>query len=299
MYGPVALLLLVVVLYSVFWRVEADTLSARLDRANGGEIVPGVSFSFAQKSIGGFPFRLDVLLSGVNFNYRNGGADLAWRTDRLALHRLAYNPRQFIFEADGTQSLAWSARPDATPEKVSFTPETARASAILLDGRLVRFDMDFWRPRGQEQQPQLPELGFSADRAQLHALVRRNDTLDVVVQVDNALAGPAAMPALQTGFSLIDCRATLDHAAALVAVENGAQDVSGAFQQWRAQNGSINVTALTLNSPDAKETLRGMLGLDANDNLSGTLRGDRTGDRGATESIQLDFADGSVKLQSR
>ncbi len=300
MYGPVALLLLIVILYSVFWRVQADTLAARLDRANGGEIVPGVSFSFAQKSVGGFPFRLDVLLSGVNFTYRNGGSELAWRTGRLALHRLAYNPRQFIFEVDGTQSLAWTARPDATPEIVSFTPETARASAILAGGRLVRFDMDIWRPRGKQQQAQKPEFGFSADRAQLHALARRNDTLDVVVQIDNALGGLVSAPAaLQASLPLIDCRATLDHAAALVAMENGTQDVSGAFQQWRTQNGSIDVTALTLNWPDARAMLRGMLGLDANGDLSGKLRGDRTGDRGsASGPIQLDFADGGVKLVS-
>ena len=64
MYGPVGLLLLIVVLYGVFWRVESDTLAARLERANGGNIMPGVAFSFAQKAVGGFPFRLDVLLSG-------------------------------------------------------------------------------------------------------------------------------------------------------------------------------------------------------------------------------------------
>ena len=179
MYGPVALLLLVVVLYSVFWRVQADTLAARLDRANGGEIVPGISLSFAQKSIGGFPFRLDVVLSGVNFDYRNGASQLNWRTDRLALHRLAYRPGQFIFEADGTQSLAWSAGPDSATQRVSFTPELARASAILVGDRLVRFDLDLTRLRGREQAPQQLALGFSADRAQLHALARRNDTLDV------------------------------------------------------------------------------------------------------------------------
>src|SRR5579863_5432608 len=101
MYGPVGLLVLIAILYSVFWRVEADTLSARLDRANGGEVIPGVSLSFAQKSVGGFPFRLDVLLSGVALAYRNGSTQIDWRSDRLALHRMAYGRNLFIFEADG------------------------------------------------------------------------------------------------------------------------------------------------------------------------------------------------------
>src|SRR5579872_1659250 len=137
MYGPVGLLLLIAILYSVFWRVEADTLSARLDRANGGEIAPGVTFSFAAKTVGGFPFRLDVLLSGVTFGYRNSGNQITWRTDHFALHRMAYGRNQFIFEADGSQTIDWTTEAGRMPESVSFTPETARASAILNQGRLV------------------------------------------------------------------------------------------------------------------------------------------------------------------
>ena len=79
-------------------------------------------------------------------------------------------------------------------------------------------------------------------------------------------------------------------------MENGTQDVSGALQQWRARNGSIDVTMLTLNWPDARATLRGLLSLDGNDELSGKLSGNRTGDKGSTEPIRLDFSDGAVRM---
>jgi hypothetical protein len=298
MYGPVALLLTIVILYSVFWRVQAETLAARLDRANGGELIPGVSFSFAQKTVGGFPFRLDVLLSGVSFGYHNGGAELEWRSDRIALHRLAYGPGQFIFEADGIQSFTWTAGQDSRPATVSLMPETARASAILTGGRLVRLDLDIWRPHGKEQTAQQPQIDFSADRAQFHALARRNDTLDLVLQIDNGRAGAAAAPAtLQASFPLIDCRATLDRAGSLLGVENGTEDVAGALQQWRAQQGSIDVTSLALNWPDSRANLRGRLTLDSGDHLSGILRGDQVGDKGGnTREIQLDFGNGTAKF---
>jgi hypothetical protein len=299
MYGPVALLLLIVILYSVFWRVQADTLAARLDRANGGELVPGVSFSFAQKTIGGFPFRLDVLLSGVSFGYRSGGAELDWRSDRIALHRLAYNPGQFIFEADGMQTFTWTGEQGNKPATISLLPETARASAILTSGRLVRLDVDIWRPRGTQKSAQLPGIDFSADRAQFHALARRNDTLDLVLQIDNGQAGAPSAPAiLQTSFPLIDCRATLDRAGSLVGVENGTEDVAGALQQWRTQQGSIDVTSLALNWPDARANLRGKLTLDPDDHLSGVLRGDQVGDKSKGHEIQLDFGNGTAKFTS-
>lgn len=297
MYGPVGLLLLVAILYSVFWRVEADTMSARLDRANGGEIAPGISFSFAQKSVGGFPFRLDVLLTGVRLGYRSGSTEIDWRTDRFALHRMSYGRNQFIFESDGTQTISWATQPDATPVTVLLSPETARASAILNRGRLLRFDLDLWRPHGTQTGSSPTATVFAADRAQFHALARRNNTLDVAIQVDNGRSGSSATQVGQASLPLIDCRVTLNRADLLTGLEQGNEDFTRAFELWRNRMGVANVTSLALNWPDAHAVLRGDLRLDANGQLSGTLHGDQTADRGGTRPIQLDFRNGSVALE--
>src|ERR1043165_9907039 len=103
-YGPVGLLLLVAILYSVFWRVQADTLAARHDRANGGEVVPGIVFAFAEKSVGGFPFRLDAILSGVTLSHHAPEGESAWRTEKLAIHALPYNQNRSIFDVTGLTS---------------------------------------------------------------------------------------------------------------------------------------------------------------------------------------------------
>lgn len=297
MYGPVGLLLLVAILYSVFWRVEADTMSARLERANGGEIAPGISFSFAQKSVGGFPFRLDVLLTGVRLGYRRGNTEIDWRTDRFALHRMAYGRNQFIFESDGTQTISWATQPDAKPVTVLLSPETARASAILNRGRLLRFDLDLWRPHGTQTGSSPNPTVFAADRAQFHALARRNNTLDVAIQVDNGRSGFSATQVAQASLPLIDCRVTLNRADLLTGLEQGNEDFTRAFELWRNRMGVASVTSLALNWPDAHAVLRGDLQLDANDQVSGTLRGDQTADHGDTRPVQLDFRNGSVALE--
>src|SRR2546423_5827123 len=95
-YAPAGLLLLAVVLYSVFWRVQADTLSARLDRANGGEIIPGINFAFAGKTVGGYPFRLHAVLSGRTFSYQGAEGEIPWPTAQLALHAPSHNLHRFI-----------------------------------------------------------------------------------------------------------------------------------------------------------------------------------------------------------
>src|SRR3978361_573994 len=130
-YGPVGLLLLIVLLYGVFWRVQADTLSARLDRANGGEVIPGVVFAFAEKSVGGFPFRIDVVLSGVTFSHQAPEGETAWRTEKLALHRLSYGQSRYIFETSGLQSFAQPpAKLGTVPRVMYLTPALSQASAI-------------------------------------------------------------------------------------------------------------------------------------------------------------------------
>src|SRR3954463_16049791 len=114
-YGPIGLLLLIVILYSVFWRVQADTLAARLDRANGGEVIPGVVFAFAEKSVGGYPFRLDAILSGVTFSHRAPDGETAWRTEQLAVPPPPKNQTLFICEGPGRQ---FSAPPPLAPGTV-------------------------------------------------------------------------------------------------------------------------------------------------------------------------------------
>ena len=293
MYGPVGLLLLIVVLYGVFWRVESDTLAARLERANGGNIMPGVAFSFAQKAVGGFPFRLDVLLSGVSFTYRSGATEADWRVEHLALRRMAYGRNQFIFEADGKQSLAWKSSPDASPETISLIPQVARASAILADGRLVRFDVDIWAPRGTATNPKHISSEFSATRAQLHVLGRRNKTVDFVMQIENGRSGGSGPGA---ALPQIDCRAQLDHADVLTGLELGTEEPSTALQNWRDNMGVINVSSLNLTWPDAHAMLRGILTLDGQERLAGVLRGDWSGKNHQTGPTELRFDNGTFRF---
>jgi hypothetical protein len=294
MYGPVGLLLLIVVLYAVFWRVQSDTLAARLERANGGEILPGVSFSFAQKLVGGFPFRLDVVLTDVAFTYRNGGTEADWRIDRLALHRLSYGRNQFIFEADGKESLAWKSSADAAPETVSLTPQVARASAILADDRLIRFDADVWDPRGTATDPRHVSSAFSAARAQFHALARRNNTVDVMMQIENGQSGANGA---QAAVPQIDCRAEIDHAEMLTGLERGNEAPATALQKWRDNLGVINVSSLSLNWPDAHAMLRGILTLNSQERLAGVLRGDWSGKNQKTQPMELRVENGSFQFR--
>lgn len=296
-YGPVSLLLLIIILYSVYWRVQADTLSARLDRANGGEIVPGLVFAFAEKSIGGYPFQLDVVLSGVTFVHHAPEGETAWSTEKLALHSLSYGPDRYIFEVTGLQSFsAPPLLPGSVPRMTVVTPALARASAMLSRGRLARFDLDLWEPQGKDvTQGANPERSFSADRAQLHLLSRPDNTIDVAMRIDNARLGAGYTAQAEIQLPLIDLRAKLTKSDALNDLTAAEAGLADAAEAWRARMGALTVSDLSLTWPDAHADLQGDLALNAADRLTGVLKGKRVQNGKAPVEFGLTFVDGELR----
>jgi hypothetical protein len=277
-YAPVSLLLIVAVLYCVYWRVQADSFAARLDRANGGEIVPGLVFAFAEKSVGGFPFRLDAVLAGVTFAHHGPEGETAWRTEKLAIHALSYNHDHYVFEAAGLQSLARPAATPGGPPRVLYaTPAIARASAILQHGRLTRFDLDLWQVEGRDASLNAdPKRSFSAARAQFHLLGRADKTVDAALKIEGARIGDGFRSLFGPSLPLLEARGRLTHGQALDALRDGGASFAQAAQSWRAMGGVLEVSDLTLNWGVARAILKGTLALDAEDRLMGTLQGDGT-----------------------
>ena len=297
-YGPVVLLLLVIVLYSVFWRVQADTLAARLDRANGGEIIPGVVFAFAEKSMSGYPFRLDVVLSGVTFSHQTPEGETAWRSERIALHRQAYDMNRFIFEADGLQSFAFPPVMVGTVPRVYFlTPGIARASAILNQGKLLRFDLDLWEVQAREAtQGADPNRSVAADRAQLHLLARADNTVDVAMQVDNARIGAAlSATRVELPLALIEMRGKLTHSEAFEGLRIAGASLADAASAWRAAGGVLSVSDLTVNWSGLHASLKGDLTLDQAGLPAGKLLPQDTTTLGA---FGLEFGNGAIRVAS-
>ena len=163
-------------------------------------MVPGITFAFAGKSVGGYPFRLDAVISGVTFSHQSPEGETAWRTEKLALHALSYNLDRIIFEVAGLQSFARPpVTPGSAPRVIYLDPGSARASAILDRGRLARFDVDLREPQAKDaiQDPD-PKRSVSAVRAQLHLLSRPDDTIDVAAQIPHPsrLGKPSEFAAL-------------------------------------------------------------------------------------------------------
>jgi len=293
-YGPVGLLALVIVLYSVFWRVQADMLAARLDSANGGEILPGVVFAFAEKTVGGFPFRLDAVLEGVTFTDRHPDGETSWRTEHMAVHKLAYRNNLFVLEVAGLQSLELPGE-GGQPSRVTYiTPAIARASAMIEDNRLTRFDLDI---RGLEAKDAraAPEQNrtFMADRLQFHMLGRSDDSIDIALKVENAMIGEGYKPKLPGALALADLRGKVLQGSSFEVLERGGGSLTDALENWRQNGGKVEVERLTLDWAGIKTDLKGALSVDGTHRLEGELLGAIDGG-----SVLGALTGGQLKLQA-
>jgi hypothetical protein len=271
-YGPVALLLAVVAAYIGFWFYSADHYGKGLDAANGSEIVPGVHFAFAEKEIGGFPFRMDIVLDGVTFAYRSAAGETAWRSEKLAIHALSYNDQQFVFEAAGLQSIAWPG--DAGKAQVLYvTPGTAHASAQLRGGKLVRFDLDLVNVQLEDATAGKDSgRSMNAARAQFHIRASGQDKADVVVQLDSARIGSGYPAPLGRDIKSLVTAATLTHANAFDALRQGNANIKDAAEAWRRAGGAALIDKATLTSETASDAiLTGRFALDTAREWDGML----------------------------
>src|SRR6476661_125023 len=139
LYAPILGLLLLAAIAMTNWWLTASALAKHLDAVNRHEIMPGVRFSFSEKRLAGFPFRMDTLLKNLRVEIAEVGGPVVWTSDEFAMHVLAYGRVQAVLEAAGRQTLSWHDA-NGSPHSFAFLPGTFRASALLQRGKLIRFD---------------------------------------------------------------------------------------------------------------------------------------------------------------
>ncbi len=155
-----------------------------------------------------------------------------------------------------------------------LTASAARASAILRDGKLTRFDLDLWQPQAKDA-----SLGadvnrtLSAARAQFHLLARPDNTIDVALKVEDAQIGKAYKPAFGAAMALLDLRGAISQAQVFDALASGHQNVFDAAEQWRVTGGQLKIEKLDLNWGSVKTTMTGALALDTAHDINGSVSG--------------------------
>ncbi len=261
LYAPFLVLVAILGVAMLRWWSLAAPLESRLTHDNGREIAPGVTLRFAQEETGGFPFEIDVVMSNVEIAVATPRGPFVWHTERFARHSLTYGPDVIVFEAAGRQGLAWTDSGGARHD-LQFVPGSLRASAILKQGRVERFDLDL-------VDPESPDI--SGARVQLHA--RQDATGNGIEFFASADAMHFSLAHAGMGRALHQLRlqGVIAPAASFTTLLSGLSDWRSSAENWRARAGTLSLSELAFQFDNVTATARGRLSLDGAHRPSGAL----------------------------
>jgi len=97
LYAPFAALALLACLWSIAWMVIRDRTTAALDAWLEAEAAAGRRWTCADRTVAGFPFRLEIGCGSVSLDRPEGSAKLG----RLVVVAQVYEPGHFVAEATG------------------------------------------------------------------------------------------------------------------------------------------------------------------------------------------------------
>ena len=254
LYGPVGLFVILMLGIMGYWFAASRAVSHKLDAINGHEIAPGVTVSFAQKTMSGFPFRIDSELDNLRIEIATSHGPTIWTAERFAAHALTYGRRQFIFEAAGRQHIEWH-NDAGLLHTYDFLPGLLRASAISEGGEISRFDLDLIDAASPD---------VSAARFQVH--LRKDpkiDRLDLIVSVADAHIAPALKPAFGPDVKSFDLDALLSPGTSFDELLAGHADWRTALENWRTRRGGMLVNKIQMTWGKLGIAGKGAMSVDA------------------------------------
>jgi hypothetical protein len=263
LYGPVGLLVIAAIAVVAYWWSATATVSQRLDAWNGHEVAPGIHFSFAHKTMSGFPFRVDGELDGLRVSVDTSHGPTVWTAEKFAFHSLTYGRPQFIFEAAGQQHVEWH-KDDGSLHTYDFLPGSLRASAIVSGHRIARFDLDAL---------EVDSPDISAAEVQLH--MRDNpkiDGLDVFFTTNNVHFAPDEAPAFGPDMKHFAVNAMVSPGSSFAGLLSGHGDWRAGANDWHTRHGGVLVNAVEVNWGPLNTVGKGALAIDDLHRPVGELR---------------------------
>jgi hypothetical protein len=267
LFAPLVMLLALALWVGMQWWSVARALDKSLDALNGHEAAPGITVSFAKKTISGFPFNIDIVFEDLKVEGQGAHGPFQWTTEHFALHRLTYGPAQNIYEAAGNQSLSWSDGGGAR-HAVKFLPGSLRASSATDSKGLARFDLEMVAAGGSDSDSQ----PFTAAHSQLHFRRDPNsDALDLQLSGDDITVNGDIKP-FGGHVKSLSLYLTLTQGSAFVPLLAGKANWAKTSDDWRARGGRVSIGPVNISSEK--------LSLTAN-----TVPGDTAGLRTVLDSL--------------
>ncbi|MBX9934241.1 MAG: DUF2125 domain-containing protein [Methylobacterium sp.] len=258
---PFILLSLLVVLWSVAWLWIRGRASDEMDAWLAREANAGRTWTCADRSVTGYPFRLELRCASLAFSR----ADSSFTLGPLTAVVQVYQPRHGLLQVAGPFHVKQgdlSADATWTDLEASFHGASdgfSRASLVVNGAK------------GQIRNAGPQPIDFSGNHLEAHARptpgrFASGGAVDVSLRLTKALIPP--LDPLTGNADPLDLAldATIDQAAGLRTGE-----VARELEEWRQAGGRLDIALLSLAKGDSRLQANGRIGLDDDHRPAGEL----------------------------
>lgn len=254
---PTLGLLLVMAGVGIVWGYLSWRASAELDAWLQREADLGRTWSCPDRSIGGFPFRIEVTCLQPTFTGVAEGQPISGRLGKIHTVAQIYNPGHVIVEVDGPLAVTTSAG-----DRLDAEWQLARASIHGRPGAgLDRLSAEVNVPRVTIAGPR-GNLALTATLADFH--IRRtpdrpaaDGAYDIASRIVGATVPPLDALLGGTAPAQLDLVATITQAEPLAG-----RGLPSELERWRAAGGRLQISTGTLAHGTRRIDLSGNVGLD-------------------------------------
>lgn len=261
LYLPFFLLFVAGAAWTVYWLWARDQVQTRMEAAVADLSRAGYQISWSRRTIGGYPFRMDVGLSDARIREPSG-----WglQAPRLEGEAFLYSTGLWVLAAP--QGLTF-VRPQGGP--VAMTGKVLRASLTNFDRRPPSFSFQGEEVTFQPPPEAQPFALAAADLVEIHLRAGPDDEGGVFARVDNGKARPAGPLGRIAGDKPITLvwNSTLSKMSSFSGVS-----WPDAVRRWSEAGGLMTVRDAKLTAGDALiETKASTLGAGRDGRLRGVL----------------------------
>ncbi len=273
LYLPFVAIAVVAVGWSVFWKVAAGMTESGLDDWFAQERSQGREWSCPGRSVGGYPFRLELRCAAPTFTGRVGAVAGAGSVGDVLVAAHLYNPSLVL--AQVSSPLVFKAQDGSLDLSLAWTQ--LQASHRVRKGGLERDSLEVEGPVLRLAGRGLPNIAAKAEAFEVH--LRPNpDRASVVSAMDLALRlSKLEAPALD---SLSGYAGPMDAVFAATILQTEALrggDLAGSLEQWRQAGGNAEIRELKIAKGEALVEANGALEIDSAHRLAGRVELQLTG----------------------
>lgn len=267
LYAPFLLLGLLAVLWTAAWFLVVDRARAGLDEFIAREATAGRLWSCADRSLGGYPFRIELGCSSLSLSRPDVHASIG----RVVVVSQVYRPHHIIAEASGPLRIA------AASLRVDGSWRLFQASVIARFGGIDRLSLaaDGLAVAIDSPGLSLSDLGARRFEAHFRGSPQDAETVEIALRAEGA-----SIPGLDALAGGDDYADLLVRLAVNRIADLPARPLPTEMERWRAAGGRLTIEQLSMRKGTARLEAQGSIGLDPAHRPEGQIEMAAAGVRG-------------------